>query len=858
MDRRHLLLLGAVAVVSVAVGTEGWDDADPSRVFPTPVKLLWSAPLAEGESAFTVERTDGAEGTVEFTADEIVVRKTNGRGRILVSPKVSPTFSAGQELQSCIALRTLKGVDPQAARGYIRLVGKTWTLAHFRGLDKGGMSQSPVLTEMINGAPGAFQRKICRFVAEDCPVRPVLVVEGEPSESAWSHWTIEDHRAAVAAWRKSAVTGRNPPDRSATKQDEAAFDAALASDTDHVARVVTRGGFTSLEVDGKPVPPVFHKPTPFGSGEPFTFEGRIFEKEAGIFLQTVNIRFGVGGDRLGFWSAGDRFDVTGAVRRVRDFMRAAPRSLFLVTLRLDAYPEYADEHPEERWLLADGSPVYGNCSLGLTHPCDTAPNGMWKWVSNHSLRWQADVKRHMGEFVRELRRTGLAKRIVGVHFAGYHDGQFATMAPDFSSCALEGFKRRQVEKCGRVRWATAPTFDPDQDFFDPEKDAARYAYQKHLKRAPFEMQEGMAREFKRLIGKDVIAGRWCMCPFACSYVGAMDISPFAKSDAIDFLVSQPGYELRTPGVACSQDLPHATFGTHGKLYLGEFDTRTWHGYSGADELKGLYISEARDQATWESLHRKLAGQMMAVRQGWWYFDMADNWFDEPGVLREIADVQKIHRKMASRVPSAWRPSAAIVVDEDGLLLRNRIRPRNNLEENDNMSVQLRKLGRAGVPFDLLLMDDVLGNPASLLSRKAVCFLGVYGIDAKRKELFAALRQKGVRLVFAHASGRTGGGECLAGDPGITIAEKPGGITAQMFHDLVVAAGGYAPAPAGSLQLDMNGDFIAIHCLATGRYDFKLPRPCRVRNLKSGRWEKTAGDVLPLDLNGRESCWFELH
>ena len=153
-------------------------------------------------------------------------------------------------------------------------------------------------------------------------------------------------------------------------------------------------------------------------------------------------------------------------------------------------------------------------------------------------------------------------------------------------------------------------------------------------------------------------------------------------------------------------------------------------------------------------------------------------------------------------------------------------------------------------------DD--GKTAALLSRKVVCFLGVYGIDAKRKSLFAELRRKDVRLVFAHASGRTGGGECLAGDPGITVAERPGGITAQMFHDLVVAAGGYAPAPAGALQLDMNGDFIAIHCLATGRYDFKLPRPCRVRNLKSGRWEKTAGDVLPLDLNGRESCWFELH
>lgn len=828
--------LSAGAVLVSAAGTDGWENADPARRIPEPAKLLWSAPLKDGADAFTVERTGGAEGEVEFRLDSIVIRKANGKGRIIVSPKEHPTFPAGTELQSCIAMRTLAGVDPEEARGYIRMVGKTWTLAHFRGLDKGGMSQSPVLMEMVNGSPGMYQRKICRFIAEDCPVRPVLVVEGAPSESEWRAWTIEDHVVAKAAWRRSAVTGRNPPDRSSTRIGEAEFDAALAADSDHAARIVKRGGGSALEVDGRIVPPVFYKPIPFGNGVPFTFEGRIFEEQAGIFLQTVNVRFGVGGDRIGFWSAGDRFDVTGAVRRVRDALRAAPKSLFLVTLRLDAYPEYVDEHPTEGWLLAGGHPVYGNCSFGLSRPCDKAPDGMWKWVSTHSAVWRADVKRHMGEFVNALKDCGLSKRIIGVHFAGYHDGQFANMAPDFSPCALEDFRRVQKAKFGKVKWNEIPEFDLEQDLFDPARDAAKYEYQKLLKRGPFEVQEEMAREFKRLIGKPVIAGRWCMIPFGCALTGALDIEPFVRSDAIDFLVSQPGYELRAPGLCCPQPLPFASFSANGKLYLGEFDTRTWHGRSGDDELKGLYLSEATDQAMWESLHRKLAGQMISLRQGWWYFDMTDNWFDDSGIQREIAAVRKVHERLVSRKPSGWRPSAAVVVDEDGLLLRNRIRSRANLEENACTGIQMRLLGRAGVPYDMWLMGDALEHPELLSGYRSVVFFGAYGIDTRRRVLIEDLRKRGVRLM---------------------IVSAPDSVTPSAYHDFVVASGGYAPVPAGAMQLDMNGDFISLHCLRSGHYDFELPRRCKVVNLKTGKSERTEKGILPLDLYGGESCWFEL-
>jgi len=46
-------------------------------------------------------------------------------------------------------------------------------------------------------------------------------------------------------------------------------------------------------------------------------------------------------------------------------------------------------------------------------------------------------------------------------------------------------------------------------------------------------------------------------------------------------------------------------------------------------------------------------------------------------------------------------------------------------------------------------------------------------------------------------------------------------------------------------------------LTPGRYDFKMPYPAKVVNLKSGVVEPTVGDILPLELVAGETCWFGL-
>ena len=82
------------------------------------------------------------------------------------------------------------------------------------------------------------------------------------------------------------------------------------------------------------------------------------------------------------------------------------------------------------------------------------------------------------------------------------------------------------------------------------------------------------------------------------------------------------------------------------------------------------------------------------------------------------------------------------------------------------------------------------------------------------------------------------------------------LTPKFFNRLVREAGGYVPVDGG-LEVDMSGTFLSVHALRTGRFDFRLPFPCRVVNLKTDRPAEVRGGVLSLDLSAGETRWYAL-
>ena len=250
--------------------------------------------------------------------------------------------------------------------------------------------------------------------------------------------------ALTAGWMPDDGTFLDDPqngramDFSADMADAAAFEAMCRADVDHTAKVERRNGIATLLVDGKPEAPILFKGHSAG-GKANVFSGKVMS-ESGVRLLVANVGFrGSPWFPKSPWSK-DGFDPESAVRTIRKAMLTATNALWLVTLRVDPPIDYVYWHPEEAWRSRDGGYLFGNGvhvkgARAALDPVNTnSPPAKWEWcwTSMCSRRWREEVKANIAAVVAGLKETGMSKRIVGVHFGGFHDAQFATAQGDFS------------------------------------------------------------------------------------------------------------------------------------------------------------------------------------------------------------------------------------------------------------------------------------------------------------------------------------------------------------------------------------------------------------------------------------------
>jgi len=812
IPRTHIVFaaLASAGALCAAV-TPGWENVCLNRAEFPPAKVLWTAPSA----GVAYELREGAEGTVVFTNGVVRIEKTNSKGRIVVT---APAFATrpGREVRMFADVAAASN-DSDGARGFLRAYadGKE-SLERCIDIDSRWFGAGgPYMTLLVNSAPGMTYRKYAHSRTGNGLLTPVIVVEGAPSRSEWRNWTVEDLEAAQSSWNDhwNSLVAK---DRSADRTDEETFSRELAADVEHSAKISVIDGVSRLMVDGVPVPPVaFKEKHREGvSMERFTFAGKPLVG-TGIPLSVIEANLASFPDHRGYWDR-NGFDVKRCAADIRAKMRAAGRSCIVLSIGCSAPPHFMDAYPDETWRRADGTVVCGDAGSAVATYSSTgkveANRKTWPWPSYASPAWKGAIKERVSELVSELKRTGLAKRIVGVHFFGYHDAQFAAPFEDRSKPAQEEFAR--YRKSGGT---------------------GNYAF--FMRQLGFRAQEDFVRHAKRLFGKDIIAVRWCMAPFGGSQESSFDLMSFARSDAIDIVVPQPTYVQRLPALAQGPRLPTESFHRHGKLMWYEFDLRTWAALEPWAQspvaLKGLGHSD--DLPMWQTVFRKHAGIMIARRMGWWLFDMGGGWFAPEAIAGDIGEVLGVVRDLQAATPDPWRPSVAVVIDEESLACYNS--PGHPKVKNVRSMVldQWPRLSASGTPYDVWLAEDAMTDPEWPSRYKAVVLSGFLSPDARRKAFLDALAAKGAAV---HVT-------------------KPGGFSAQFFHDFTEKAGGYAATRPGA-QVDMNGDFASVHCLVPGKYDFKLPFPCRVVNLRDGGAAAVSDGNLPLELTAGETCWFRIY
>jgi hypothetical protein len=135
-------------------------------------------------------------------------------------------------------------------------------------------------------------------------------------------------------------------------------------------------------------------------------------------------------------------------------------------------------------------------------------------------------------------------------------------------------------------------------------------------------------------------------------------------------------------------------------------------------------------------------------------------------------------------------------------------------------------------------------------------LGVAGGDIAmetRPISFALAERPGTEVLARY---RSDGLPAVIRRGNVVAIGQAAALTPKFFNRLVREKGGYVPVEGG-LQVDMNGDFISVNALDTGRYDFKLPFPCTVENLKTSSPVETDGKTLRLDLVAGETRWYQI-
>ena len=774
------LCLFAVCSGVFAAETAGWSNRNLERrelIARTP--MLWQEQFAGTMDDFTVEYCNGAKGSVAIENGELKIVKTNSDGCIIVKSKRPLTAKKNQELQTSVYVRAADA-RPDYVTASVRLAGKDGSLAYFKGLDGRG-GGGPKMNYLTNTPNGVRERKLAHLkisAKSGNVITPAIVVGGVPSTSFWSDWSVEDYQKVKALWRQTFEAPKALPEFFVLT--EAQLQQKLAAEPDHTAKVVTVNGVSTLLVDGKAAEPVIFKHVKSD------YSGRSMEKDGKINLRSVMVRLGVNPKyQDGMWLAKGVFDPANGLKKVQQTLRSFPDARIILSIRVEAYADFCQDYPDEVWRRRDGKIVHGHHVHAPFHLKDPIPAGHWAWPSYSSRVWRDQAKKYITEFIEALKSSGMSKQIVGVHICGYHDGQMSTRHADFGLAAQRGFREYLRKKYGTVKKLSAawkrkvtsfdsvmpPEFTGELFIAPAEQD--KLDYYTFIKHEPFRAVEEFAQTAKAAFGKDIIAVRWSQGAHGGTMVSAYDVVPFLRSKYVDALVAQPSYSRRTPGLATRPRLPLTSFHNAGKLFIHEFDLRTWPRISpGETELRVIGLSNAVDKEMWSALHRKMSGQMIANRMGYWYLDMGGGWYEHPDIVADAAAAKAMMKQLNTTEANNFYPAAAFVIDDENCMRRNFIGKYYSSAVDHELDVQMTILSSSGVPFDVVFLSDLLKSPALARTYSTLIFAQMYQIDAKRQKLLNFLGDYGKNIIMLSGGGVLGGLDKTFGLKLKTVKKKP--------------------------------------------------------------------------------------
>ena len=535
----------------------------------------------------------------------------------------------------------------------------------------------------------------------------------------------------------------------------------------------------------------------------------------GLFTFVVDLG-GLYGYTQTVWPEPERWDfsmVDASARMVLD--AAPPDAKLIIQLYIDTPEWWNNSHPGEMLQLSNGTPDFGEKLFALPRkdnlPCMVSP--AWREAAGGAVQ----------KLIEHVDASDYGARVAGYQVSGqktqewYHWSMNCQELGDYNPAMEAAFRhwlaeRYHTDAALRAAWHSESA-TPGTAQIPPKE--ARYGNQKATFRDPPREQavidfhrfwsDVMADTIiyfadivkKRTGGNKVVGGFYAYTFEFAELVedaGHLALGRLLASPALDFIMMPSSYHRRNlNGGQSVFRTPVLSLVTHGKMLWNDFDAASFKFYEKdqkalAPWADSLGVTRTPDEFVW--MFRRELGNALAYGGNMVYFDLHGGYYDDPAILRGVAECGKVREDALAR-DRASSAQILAVVDEDSqhfLTFRNPVSRKLLIEQVAELPFT--------APFDTVLLSDLGGIP--LERYRLVLMLNAFRLDGEQRRVVdEKLKRDNRMVVWLYAPGLFRG-DGTAMDPA-GIAEASGIVATPSPRPEGAPAAVLAPAFSGGMD-----------------------------------------------------------
>ncbi len=524
-------------------------------------------------------------------------------------------------------------------------------------------------------------------------------------------------------------------------------------------------------------------------------------KTAGVNVYFISYILGRGiyqPKPLGGWLGKDKIDFSELNDLMWQILRADPEGYIVFDIMTDPYPEWGAENLDDVVTNAAGQKA-------IVRLDDHRWGGMpEKWDGSYAERYghsyvsrklREDTTKVLQEMDAYIKSSLPGKAVIGYYLNGGDDSQLfawgdrSRQLVDYSKAAQEAFrdwlKVRYSTDAGLqkawnkpdVTFATAqiPTGErrmASAFFLDPKTEQDIIDHNRFHSEGIVDSRNIYATALRQAHGTPIILGGYYSGP-TIGVPSHRATGYQLKSGQLDFVTSVTGYFApRLPGGPGKAHQVWSSLLLHNTIGLAEQDFRSWKSIPvSGPERDYQFVARVESAQESNALVRRDSGQMLAYGNGAWWFDLDGGWFNDPSIMKGVAETTNAFRQDL-KINELPRAEVAVFVDEYSLDSINR---QNSWTYQNALSEQIRQLNSSGAPYHLYLQSDL--ENAALPDYKLYLFLNAYHLTPGDLQAMEKLRRDGKTLAFMHAPG-VNSQDALKATDSATAISKLTGISVQ--------------------------------------------------------------------------------